>query len=46
VANSVASGGSEQSHLAWIILVTPPTQMQNTEFAVIYTDTTVYAKQA
>jgi len=35
VANSVASGGREQPHLAWIILVTPPTQMQNTEFAVI-----------
>ncbi len=46
VANGVASGGREQPHLAWIILVTPPTQMQNTEFAVTYADTTVYAKQA
>ncbi|MHB8655915.1 MAG: Ig domain-containing protein [Terriglobia bacterium] len=46
VANGVASGGREQPHLGWIVLVTPPTQSQNTEFGVTYTDTTVYAKQA
>jgi len=46
VANGVASGGREQPHLGWIVLVTPPTQSQNSEFGVTYTDTTVYAKQA
>ncbi len=46
VSNGVASGGREQPHLAWIILVTPPTQTSNTEFGVTYTDTTVYSKQA
>jgi hypothetical protein len=38
--------GRQQPHLAWIILIGPPTQTSNPEFGVAYTDTKVYSKAA
>lgn len=43
------TSGAEQANLAWIILVTPPTQSSGVDAngnPITYTDTTVYSKQA
>lgn len=43
------TSGAEQANLAWIVLVTPPTQSSGTDAngnPITYTDTTVYSKQA
>ena len=45
VALGASGGGREQEHLAWIILITPPTQSSSSEFGQTYSNTTVYSKQ-
>ncbi len=46
VVNGVLNGGYAEPNLAWLVLVTSPTQTSNSQFDVTYSDTTVYAKQA
>ena len=38
--------GHNNPHLGYIVLITSPTQTENTTWGVTYADTTVYAKQA
>lgn len=38
--------GSNNAHLGWLVLVMSPTQTASSQYSKIYTDTTVYSKQA
>jgi len=38
--------GSNNPHLGWLVLVMSPTQTASSQYSKIYTDTTVYSKQA